>query len=347
MRSIRVQAIFQFLLIIMVSIISGISMADNDTNDSLDDPEIITEGTANGRVDDHYTGEYPNYTAVRDDDIYRVSIPPGTECEFRLKMIGEDSEYIRGTGYDHEKIEVDYGFHLYATVPGEVSIDTWTNDDENPMDFHVLVSGEGNYSLTVSFSNLEDEDEEKEGDEITQFHQYYDRPQVVDDGVYSNKFPIDDIIFDIDTWYYLVSVNGWHYLKVNFEKTDAEPGALYLRSMDPDLEATNYESIDIVVDREGQNESGRWFNPYSYEDRILLKVQGKGQYKLILDTTSEGSILDSELYMILLGTIIGSICIVLIFIMIPVCIFLIIAIAMMRQSRKRKKKMSNQNSTFS
>jgi hypothetical protein len=337
MKNVRLQTLLTISVLVTICLLPLPAFADSDSNDSLDTPEVLVSGTVSGRVESHYIGEYPNLTHVNDDDIYRVSIPPESECEFRLKMIGEDSEQVQGRGYDNEKSEVDYSFRLDVTVPGEVSIDSWINEGNVSTDFYVLISGEGNYTLTVMFSDLEVESEEDDDDDPFQYHQYYDRPQIVNDGVYIHELPVDSGYKDIDTWYYLVSVEEWHYLTIHFEKLSDEGGTLYLRSMDPDLESTTYETIDVVIDEFGDNKTDKWLNSKNWKDDILLKVQGRGQYKLIIDTEKSGSIMDSPVYLVLLGTMISAICILMVMILIPVIIIVIVLISSIRHGRKKKK----------
>lgn len=341
LRSIRIQSLFIILTLIFIFAAPELSSADNESNDSLDDPEVLMEGSVMGHVEDYHTGDYPNRTYHEDNDIYKIQIPPGKVCEFRLKKMDQDEEYIQATGYDHDKIRIHGGFGIPLFVPGEVGSDTWENRESTAMDFYIYISGNGNYSLSVTFSNIVEEEE-------MQYHHYYDRPQIVNDGIYTNELPMDGFIGKIDTWYYLVTVPTFHFLHVNFEKVDESEGTLYLRSMDPDLEITGYETIDITLDQKGENRSGKWFNSYNHDDEILIKVMGKGSYKLIINTTVEGSIFDSELHIMLIVVSILALCLVSIFVLIPALIIIVVTVGYIKNRKKKKKLKANiQNSTFS
>lgn len=121
-------------------------MADNEPNNSLNDPEMISEGTHSGDVS-------INLLTDNDIDYYLISVPANKDIKITAekKDSGEGSITIQGYDSDKESMGI-FGLWIYLTAPGETETDSYWNSEDAARNVYLEVEGDGEYAITIKFT---------------------------------------------------------------------------------------------------------------------------------------------------------------------------------------------------
>jgi len=133
-------------LVAIILVLSPV-LGDNEPNDSLNDPETITEGT--------YTGDVSiNILMDNDLDYYIISVPADKDIVVTAKKIDSGEGTITIQGYDHNKQSMGiFDIWIYLTTPGETDSASYWNTDDTAQNVYLEIEGDGQYEFTIEFTN--------------------------------------------------------------------------------------------------------------------------------------------------------------------------------------------------
>jgi len=267
---------YLLLGILLVSLALPLSAnGDVGPNDSLLDPERIGEGRTYGNVTAMEIGTWPNISMVRDSDVYSFPIPQWSALNISIQKLDLDRRSITVDFYDPEGIELGY-WSLGVSFPGE-SDRTLIENEGDDREVLLLVEGNGSYVITLKVEPLEEEPRHHEND-----YSWFDAPYLGDGSVNGSV----SVKTGPAIVYYKVRVPENHLLDLSIEKTDEGGGTIYLETFERFESVTPYD-IQLEVSSPGEIEDGKWENNLYYEETIIVRVYGEGNYTIEVDTSEE------------------------------------------------------------
>jgi hypothetical protein len=122
-------------------------LADTEPNNSLMEAEVIGEGTFTGNVS-------TPLTAAADVDYYMISVPKDKDIEVTITKTDAGTGMIDVESYDHDKSGLGvFGIWMLLETQGETQTDSWYNSDDSAQNIYIEISGDGDYTMTIEFTD--------------------------------------------------------------------------------------------------------------------------------------------------------------------------------------------------
>ena len=147
MAKIRVSLIPLFVCCILCSFyFIPYVIADNETNDSFDNPETFDS--------DMVTGSVLHESNGGDSDFYLISVPSKKDIVVTLRKTDYGSESICMIGYDSNRDEMSMGdIWMFVYEIHETGTGSWYNSEDFSQDIYLFIGGDGSYMVTIKFTD--------------------------------------------------------------------------------------------------------------------------------------------------------------------------------------------------
>ncbi len=297
------------ILLITICLLAGSALALEETepNDSMDDPQMIGEGTILGAVTN---------TGVGDPDIFKVDVPADVVVFYSIKKTDIGPGPIRVDVFDSERQRIipegvqDQGYEE-LTIAGEITRGLLVNK-ESVDSFFIAISGTGSFEVEVLFEETEDPYDAPG---------FEDEPDLLESGdelsgrVFELEYGYLEYS-DVDRFEIPIDVDG--IVTVKIKRTDPGNGTLYAGlDLDKD-EKVEETSLTGIGDRATLEES---VVSYYDEEMVYLVIWGEGEYEIEVNVEE-----DFPNERIMLGIFAGFMCFYMVILLLPLFSFVIIII---------------------
>lgn len=310
----------RYLLVIILSMFlaAGVHGAsESEPNDSLDDPQIISEGKYNGTVN-----------GTDNNDIFRVDVQGNVVVFFSLKKTDTGSGTITRKLYDSSKEPMEHYSYYYddddLDVAGQV-IGGHLLNTNSPDNFFIVVSGSGSYELNVIKEMIDDPTDVGYSNGTMRVLNVGDEAQ----GKVFTFSHFNEVYEDKDR--YSVPVSGDVTVKAKITRLDQGQ-----KFMNVTLgETYDHEEAQLL----GYGDSvtlERYVDSWDFVDSIELTIWGEGEYKV--EISSDEFYMDDAILFSMMG---GMICISFIFTFLPIIIIVIIIVVVVKKTTKKDRTSSN------
>jgi hypothetical protein len=259
----KLSLIFPILMTILLAAGSS-AVVEEEPNDSMDQPQLIGEGTVTGSVN-----------GTGDSDIFRAEIPADNVVFYSVKKTDTDSGVINVKAFDSERQTIPFDEEesdniAELSISGEICRVFLVNSN-SPDRFFIAVSGSGQYEVEVLFEETGDpEDAPGMGES----------PGVLEDGD-----EVSGRVFELEYGYleysdvdrYEISSDTEVCISVHIRRTDSGNGTLYA-SLDQNPSArfkeAEFDRMGEVITLE------ECIYPYGEEETVYLTIWGEGEYEI-------------------------------------------------------------------
>jgi len=323
------------LLVVLILSISfhSVGRLEEEPNDSLLDPEVLSKGSMSGSV------SWTNESAEEGDiDAYKVDTPADHILFFSLTKTDEGQGSIYLVAYDAYKQRMDLEPNserdLEVKVQGEASRH-YIQNLRTPDTIFLTVRGEGNYTLNVHLAPILEPSDPPllEDDPYNHHYNHYDAVDL-DEGerngsVYSIQF--ESLTFvDSDLFLYYMSDEGT--LDITIERTD--DGDLPIEVAIYEYSEDEYGAEKFTLENKGDVENVTWEVDDYWGEDIYILIEGEGNYTLKVDEKSQ---LPEDLWVVIV--IMAAMMLVpLVFLAVLLMIIVLIVVVILRTGRGKKKK---------
>ncbi len=312
---IPISAIMLLLISILVSIPGD---AETEPNDSLDSPEILSEGTITGELNTNITDE-----DLFEKDCFRLDMDRGVLYIVSIKKTDTLPNDIEVTYYNDLVRQI--GFPSALSVAGQRT--TW---DLRPLDDEtrfIVVSGKGEYAIEVFQVDVNDDDDH--GGEFSE-------PKLLGDGDI-----LDGKVFEIehngteysDVDVFMFKLDTSENLIVDITRTDDGDGTLELKFYN-DVGTISSIEKNAKLKKLGDEKTFEYEYTYTTSDVVYLRITGEGDYNI--EVTQEAETISEEEMIIMLSMLAMMMCLPIIGFLVPVIIIIIVIVIIVKGQKKKE-----------